>query len=99
MFHSTLQARVLPDCKKILIKTLSLIFQPDTDSYCKESVKEFLEQLHEGIDAEQSSSDLLKEFDYEVIKAFAKENSEAYLQSNLIDLMNHVVEKRRVEIF
>lgn len=36
---------------------------------------------------------------YHVIKAFAKENSEAYLQSNLIELMNHVVEKRRVEIF
>lgn len=36
---------------------------------------------------------------YNVIKAFAKENSDAYLYSNLIDLMNHVVEKRRVEIF
>lgn len=36
---------------------------------------------------------------YNVIKAFAKENADAYLYSNLIDLMNHVVEKRRVEIF
>ena len=34
-----------------------------------------------------------------MIKAFAKENSEAYLQSNLVELMNFVVEKRRTEIF
>ena len=55
--------------------------------------------LHEGGEDEQVSTDLLKEFVYHVIKAFAKENSEAYLQSNLIELMNHVVENRRVEIF
>jgi len=34
-----------------------------------------------------------------VVKAFAKENSEAYQQSNLIELMNYVVDKRRGEIF
>jgi hypothetical protein len=34
-----------------------------------------------------------------VIKAFAKENQEAYLQSNLVELMNEVVEKRRNDIF
>jgi hypothetical protein len=90
---------VLPDAQKILIKTLSLIYQPDTDVYCKENAKDFLEVLHEGGEEDQDSTDLLKEFVYHVIKAFAKENSEAYLQSNLIELMNHVVEKRRVEIF
>jgi len=37
----------------------------------------------------------LQEFVYNVIKTFAKENSEGYLQSNLIELMNFVVEKRR----
>ena len=99
MFHPILQAKVLPDCQKILIKTLSLIYQPDTDAYCKENINEFRELLHEGGEDEQVSTDLLKEFVYHVIKAFAKENSEAYLQSNLIELMNHVVENRRVEIF
>lgn len=94
MFHPVLQSSVLPDCQSILIKTLSLIYQSETDSYCKDNVKEFLETLHSG-DEEQQSTDLLKDFMYHVIKAFAKENQEAYLSSNLIDLMNYVVEQRR----
>jgi len=49
--------------------------------------------LHSGgLDEDQVSTDALKDFVYHVIKAFAKENSEAYLQSNLIELMNTVVE-------
>jgi hypothetical protein len=52
MFHPQLQTQVLQDCQKILIKTLSLIFQPDTDPYCKDNAKEFLEQLHSGLDDE-----------------------------------------------
>ena len=36
---------------------------------------------------------------YVVIKAFAKENNEAYQASNLVDLMNKVVESRRGEIY
>ena len=66
---------------------------------CKENCKEFLETLHEADDEDMMATECLKEFVYRVIKAFAKENSEAYLQSNLIELMNHVVEKRRQEIF
>jgi hypothetical protein len=34
-----------------------------------------------------------------VIKAFAKENNDAYQTSNLIDLMNHVVDSRRGDIY
>lgn len=84
-----------------MIRTLSLIYRPDTDSQCKANVKEFLETLHSGGDEDQVSTEALKEFVYHVIKAFAndQENEEAYLQSNLIELMNHVVEKRRAEIF
>lgn len=72
---------MLPDCQKILIKTLSLIFQPDTDVQCKSNVKEFLETLHSGGDDDQVSTEALKEFVYHVIKAFAndRENEEAYL--------------------
>jgi hypothetical protein len=89
MFHPELQAKVLPDSQKILIKTLSLIYQPDTDQQCKENAKEFLETLHSGgAEEDQESTEALKEFVYHVVKAFAKENSEAYLQSNLIELMN-----------
>lgn len=99
MFHPQLQEKVLPDSQKILIKTLSLIYQPDTDQYCKDNALEFLSTLHSGGEDDMVSTDALKEFVYHVIKAFAKENSEAYLQSNLIELMNQVVEKRRVEIF
>jgi len=57
MFHPNLQSKVLPDCQKILIKTLSLIYQPDTDSFCKENAKEFLESLHAGGDDDQQSTD------------------------------------------
>ena len=75
-----------------------LLYQPDTDYQCKENIKEFLESLHDGSEGD-FSSEALKGFVYDVIKAFAKENSEAYQQSNLIDLMNYVVDKRRGEIF
>lgn len=40
-------------------------------------MKEFLEALHDGSD-EEASSDLLKEFVYNVIKTFAKENPDYY---------------------
>jgi hypothetical protein len=40
-------------------------------------MKEFLEALHDGSD-EESSTDLLKEFVYNVIKTFAKENPDYY---------------------
>lgn len=57
-----------------------------------------METLHDGNDEYQSSQSL-KTFVYNIVKAFAKENSEAYQQSNLIELMNYVVDKRRGEIF
>jgi len=36
---------------------------------------------------------------YIVIKAMAKENASSFSKSNLIDLMNHVVDCRRGDIF
>jgi len=41
----------------------------------------------------------LKDFVYNAIKYFAEQNQKAYQSSNLIDLMNKVVEMRRGEIF
>jgi hypothetical protein len=40
-------------------------------------MREFLEALHDGSEGDYSS-EALKGFVYNVIKAFAKENSEAY---------------------
>lgn len=40
-------------------------------------MREFLETLHDGND-EENSTEQLKDFVYNVVKAFAKENSEAY---------------------
>lgn len=97
-FHSDLQNKVIEECLKIFIKTMMLIYQPDTEQDCKENMREFLETLHDGND-EENSTEQLKDFVYNVVKAFAKENSEAYQQSNLIDLMNYVIDKRRGEIF
>ena len=41
----------------------------------------------------------LKDFVYNAIKHFAEQNQRAYQSSNLIDLMNKVVETRRGDIF
>lgn len=74
---------------------------PDTDEDCKENLREFLELLHEGgeADGEEQKSQPLREFVYKVIKEFAEENQKAYQESNLIDLMNKVVNERRGNIF
>lgn len=74
---------------------MQLLYQPDCDNDCKQNVREFLEFLH---DYEDSTQDL-KDFVYNSIKSFAEVNQKAYQSSNLIDLMNKVVEFRRGEIF
>jgi len=60
-------------------------------------VREFLEFLH-NFESENDNGDL-KDFVYNVIKHFAETNQKAYQSSNLIELMNRVVECRRGEIF
>ena len=97
-FHPTLQEQVIQETTDHFIKTLGLLYQPDRDIECKENVRELLEALHEGTEEHMSTSEL-REFVYTVIKAFAKEKNEAYQQSNLVELMNKVVEHRRGEIF
>ena len=84
---------------EIFIRTLSLIYLPDTDTDCKENVREFLELLHEGGESGEQKSEELKEFVYKIVKEFAEENQKAYQESNLIDLMNKVVNERRGAIF
>ena len=54
-----------------------------------------MEFLH---DYEESTQDL-KDFVYDSIKHFAEQNQKSYQQSNLVELMNNVVEARRGEIF
>lgn len=49
-------------------------------------------------DYAESTQDL-KDFVYNSIKSFAELSQKAYQTSNLIDLMNKVVEARRGEIF
>ncbi len=46
-----------------------------------------------------SSATGLKEFVYNSIKYFAEQNQKAYQGSNLITLMNKVVDQRRGDIF
>ena len=47
-FNEKMQDKVILACLDIFIKMLSLLYQPDTDTDCKENVREFLELLHEG---------------------------------------------------
>lgn len=96
-----MQTTVIKECSEIFIKTLQLLYQPDCDNDCKQNVREFLEFLHD-FDYENVAEDqklALKDFVYTVIKSFAEQNQKAYQSSNLIDLMNRVVEMRRGEIF
>ena len=58
-------------------------------------MREFLEFLHDYTDSTQD----LKDFVYNSIKSFAELSQKAYQISNLIELMNKVVEARRGEIF
>ena len=97
--HPSMQQTVIKECLDIFIKTLQLLYQPDCDNDCKLNVKEFLEFLHDFEGADEASIANLREFVYNAIKNFAEQNQKAYQSSNLIDLMNHVVEERRGEIF
>ena len=72
-----------------------MLYQPDCDNDCKENIREFLEFLHDY----DLATEKLKDFVYFTIKQFAESNQKAYQQSNLIDLMNKVVQNRRGEIF
>jgi len=53
-FHPDLQEKAISECIDIFIRTLSLIYKPDTDAGCKENLREFLELLHEGGDDGES---------------------------------------------
>ena len=76
-----------------------MLYRPDCEQECKDNVKEFLEFLHDGGGDEAAESQGLKDFVYHSIKAFAESNQKAYQTSNLIELMNKVVECRRGDIF
>lgn len=69
-------------------------------------MREFLEFLHDYDDStplldesKTISQGGLKEFVYNAIKYFAEQNQKAYQSSNLINLMNKVVDQRRGDIF
>lgn len=93
-----MQATVIKECLDIFIKTLQLLYQPDCDNDCKQNVREFLEFLHDYddstplIDEKGTVHGGLKEFVYNAIKYFAEQNQKAYQSSNLINLMNKVVD-------
>jgi len=93
--HEAMQPSIVRECLEIFIKTLQLVYQPDTDPDCKQNAREFLEFLHD-CDEGQSA---LKEFVYNAVKNFAEQNQKAYQASNLVELMNKVVEFRRGDIF
>ena len=73
-----------------------MLYQPDCEIDCKQNAREFLEYLH---DNNEEGSENLKDFVYRAIKNFAEQNKKSYQNSNLIDLMNKVVEMRRGDIF
>ena len=59
---------------------LRLLYQPDTEQECKDNARDFLEELHDGStecigdEAYGKSTDELRSFVYDAIKAFAEQN-------------------------
>ena len=93
--HPKMQAFVLENTKEVFVKTLTLLYNPDRDQECRERNREFLEFLHDFDEANVG----LREFVYTIVKSFASIARKAYETSNLILLMNRIVEERRGDIF
>lgn len=93
-FHE-IRDQCLDESLEIMIKTLQLLYQPDIDYECKENIQKYLENLYFSED----DSVKQKDFVYNAIKNFAEMNQQAYQVSNLIELMNSIVQDRRGEIF
>ena len=73
-FHPEMHQVAIHECMDIFIRTLSLIYLPDTDGDCKENLREFLELIHEGSEGDEEHTKALREFVYKIIKEFAEEN-------------------------
>ncbi len=93
--NESMQEAFIKESKEIFVKTLKLLYQPDVEQECKDNVKEFLELLHNC----DESTPALQKMVYDVIKYFAEKNTAKYQTSNLIELTNDVVYKKRGEIF
>jgi len=93
--HPKMQAFVLENTKEVFVKTLTLLYNPDRDQECRDRNKEFLEFLHDF----DENNNSLRDFVYTIIKSFASISKKAYETSNLILLMNRIVEERRGDIF
>ncbi len=93
--HAKMQAFVLENTKEVFVKTLTLLYNPDRDQECRERNKDFLEFLHDF----DENNVALRDFVYTIIKSFASVSRKAYEESNLILLMNRIVEERRGDIF
>lgn len=72
--NTTMQEAVIAESKENFVKTLKLLYQPDVETECKENAKEFLQFLHSC----EETTDLLRNFVYEVIKFFADRNKKAF---------------------
>lgn len=90
-----MQKFVIENTKEEFVNVLKLLFNPDNDRECQDRNKDFLESLHNREDG----SPALKEFVYTIIKTFASKAPKAYETSNLIELMNGIVNERRGAIF
>ena len=84
---------------EIFIKTLQLLYQPNSDPDCKQIVREFLEFLYDNKEGTTEVVLSLKDFEKNAIKNFAAHNQRLLQTSNLIYMMNKVVQTRRRYIF
>lgn len=93
----------LDESLEIMIKSLQFLYQPDIEVECKDNIQKYLEGLYFGransIDSEGEGLQRQKDFVYNAIKNFAELNQKSYQSSNLIGLMNEIVQDRRGEIF
>jgi hypothetical protein len=95
MKFKEIKNQCLEDSLEVMIKTLQLIYQPDIEYECKDNIMRYFESLYFS----QEECQKQKDFVYNAIKNYAKNNPKEYQNCNLIELMNAIVQERRGEIF
>lgn len=77
----------------IFISSMRIVYENDVPDECHENMKSLLTYI-----SEIKLNDC-KQYVYELIKAFAINNNDIYLTSNLLDLMNKIYQEERGDIF
>lgn len=78
---------------EIFISSMKIVYKNDVYDECHDNIKHLLTFIAE------IEKDNCTNYVYRLIKTFAINNNDLYLNSNLLDLMNRIYQEERGEIF